>query len=116
MEAELPALGLPDVRAWCADRSFEPGRQYFRDGMLSRLRRQGMTLKGRCQGTASQPYRVEVTMSSKGIAAAECSCPVGEGGRCKHAAAVLVAWLETTEVFVAVEAVDVALGRLSQTE
>src|SRR5262249_39111088 len=83
---------------------------------LSRLRQQGMTFKGRCQGTASQPYRVAVTLSSKGIATAECSCPVGEGGRCKHAAALLVAWLETSEDFVAVEAVDVALGRLSQTE
>lgn len=116
MDVALPELALPDVREWVGERSYQLGRQYFRDGALSRLRRDGLTLKGRCQGTASQPYRVEATLGRKGIERAQCSCPVGDGGRCKHVGALLVAWLEATEDFVAVEALDTTLARLQPAE
>jgi hypothetical protein len=46
----------------------------------------------RCVGSAAQPYRVTATLTtSGGIAASTGSCPVG--GRCKHVAALLLAWL-----------------------
>lgn len=116
MDIELPGLSLADVREWTGERSYQLGRQYFRDGAHSRLRRDGLTLKGHCQGTASQPYRVEVTLGRAGIARAHCSCPVGEEGRCKHVGALLVAWLEATEDFVEVAALDATLGRLQPPE
>lgn len=58
---ELPALAVPDVLAWCGERSLQLGRQYARDGAVVRQRRHDLTLKSRCQGTAPQPYAVEVT-------------------------------------------------------
>jgi uncharacterized Zn finger protein len=42
---------------------------------------------------------VEVTFDDRGIAEAECSCPVGEGGRCKHVVALLLTWLDRPESF-----------------
>ncbi|HEV2457202.1 MAG TPA: SWIM zinc finger family protein [Ktedonobacterales bacterium] len=116
MEQGLPALVMPDIREWTGDRSFALGWEYFERRALSHLRRQGMTLKGRCQGTMPYPYRVEVTLGPRGIVSGACSCPVGTGGRCKHAAALLIAWLEMTEDFAHVEDLDTLLGRLSQAE
>src|SRR5690348_17459644 len=77
---EFPPLGMPDIRAWAGDRSFELGRRYMRDGSVLRPRRQdhSRTLKARVRGTAPRPYRVEVSLNDHGIAAGECSCPVGD--------------------------------------
>lgn len=113
---ELPALAVPDVLAWCGERSLQLGRQYARDGAVVRQRRLGLMLKARCQGTAPQPYAVEVTLDAKGIASARCSCPVGAGGRCKHAAAVLLSWLEIPEEFVESETLAQSLERLNKVE
>lgn len=113
---EFPPLGMPDIRAWAGDRSFELGRRYMRDGSVLRPRRQdhSRTLKARVRGTAPRPYRVEVSLNDHGIAAGECSCPVGEGGRCKHAAALLIAWLEQPESFAEVEDLETLLARLEK--
>ena len=111
---EFPPLGMPDIRVWAGDRSFELGRRYFRNGSVSRPRRQDhdRTLKARVQGTAPRPYRVEVSLNDQGIAAGACSCPVGAGGHCKHAAALLIAWLEQPETFAAMEDLASVLARL----
>ena len=85
----FPTIARPDIRLWAGDRSFDLGRKYLRQGALTHLRREAMTLKGWCQGTAPQPYRVEITLDAGGIASGICSCPVGSGGRCKHCAAQL---------------------------
>src|SRR5690348_1975236 len=108
----FPPLGMPDIRAWAGDRSFELGRRYFRDGAVLRPRRQDRTLKARVRGTGPRPYRVEASLKDHGIAAGECSCPVGAGGRCKHAAALLIAWLEQPESFAELEDLDALLARL----
>ncbi len=84
--------------------------------MITHARTQGMTLKADCIGSQPQPYRVEVTFSGKGIATAACSCPVGDGGHCKHTAALLLIWLERPETFVVLEAMDAALERRDKAE
>jgi SWIM zinc finger len=111
---EFPPLGMPDIREWAGDRSFELGRRYVRNGSVLRPRRQdhSRTLKARVRGTAPRPYRVEVSLNDHGIAAGECSCPVGAGGHCKHAAALLIAWLEQPESFAEVEDLETLLARL----
>lgn len=103
---DLPALSVPEIRAWTGDRNYAKGQPYFRGGALRSLRRMGMTLRAGCQGTAPTPYEVEITLDAGGIAVGTCSCPVGYGGHCKHAAALLMAWLQDPEVFE--EVVDVA--------
>src|SRR5690349_24914486 len=111
---DFPPLGMPDIRTWSGDRSFELGRRYFHNGSVLRPRRQDRErkLKARVRGTAPRPYRVEVRLDDHGIAAGECSCPVGAGGRCKHAAALLIAWLEQPESFAELEDLDTLLARL----
>ncbi|MCK4470556.1 MAG: SWIM zinc finger domain-containing protein, partial [Anaerolineae bacterium] len=89
----LPELTESDVRRWTDERSFGRGRGYFRGGYILNPRRQGDTLKARCQGSRPQPYRVEITLGPDGIASGTCSCPVGAGGHCKHGVALLLTWI-----------------------
>ena len=106
-----PQLTEPDIRRWISERSFERGQGYFRHGHILDPRRQGDTLKARCLGSRPTPYYVEVTLGQEGIVAGACSCPVGGGGHCKHAAALLLTWLHQPDTFLEVEDLDTALIR-----
>ncbi len=99
MSQSLPKITEQMIRGRVGSRSFARGQRYFEDGAIFNARREGMTLKALCQGSAASPYRVEVTLSQKGIASASCSCPVGAGGHCKHVAALLLTWLHEPETF-----------------
>lgn len=112
---EPPALTESDVLDWVGQTSFQRGLSYIDGSVISR-RRTGGTLKAGCQGTATQPYRVEVTIESDAIEEAYCSCPVGGGGRCKHVAAVLMTYIGDPDSFMEVEALDTALERRSKPE
>jgi hypothetical protein len=112
----LPELTESDVRRWSGERSFGRGLGYFRGGHILNPRRQGDTLKARCLGSRPQPYHVEVTLGPEGIVAGECSCPVGAGGHCKHAAALLLTWMHDPDAFLEVEELETALNRRSKAE
>ena len=112
----IPALSEADIRARVGEQSLGRGRPYFRDGSVYNTRRQGRTLKADCRGQQAAAYRIAVTFDERGIADAECSCPVGGGGYCKHVAAVLLHWSARPEDFTAVEEVDAALERRSKAE
>jgi hypothetical protein len=112
----IPKLTEKQIRDRVGERSFHLGQNYFQDGSVFQTRRQGMTLKARCQGSRAAAYLVEVTCNSKGIAEAECSCPVGGGGACKHVAAVLLAWRAQPDQFTEVEELDQALQRRGKEE
>ena len=99
MKESHPNLSVTDIQAWVGSRSFSRGQSYFRQGAILEPRRQGMTLKARCLGSSAPSYWVEVTMDDEGITEAECSCPVGAGGHCKHVAALLLTWLDDPEAF-----------------
>lgn len=105
-----------DIRRWTGERSFGRGQGYFRRGHILNPRRQGDTLKARCLGSRPQPYHVEVTLGPEGIVAGECSCPVGAGGHCKHAAALLLTWLHDPDAFLEVGELETALERRSKAE
>ena len=79
-------------------------------------RRQGMTLKARCLGSSAPSYRVEVTLDDEGISEAECSCPVGSGGHCKHIAALLLTWLDDPGTFTEIADTQIALDQRSKPE
>jgi uncharacterized Zn finger protein len=113
---DLPHLTESDIRRWVGEASFGRGQRYFRQGRVLDPRHQEDTLKARCLGSSSQPYQVEVTLGPEGIASGECSCPVGGGGRCKHAAALLLAWLQEPDTFLEVEDLETALNHRSKAE
>lgn len=107
------SLTKADILAWVGETSLARGRPYL--SRLLDLRRTGVELKARCVGSATQPYRVAARLNaSGGIAASSCSCPVG--GRCKHVAALLLAWISEPEAFLEVEPLDTALERRDKAE
>ena len=75
-----------------------------------------MTLKASCLGSSVLSYRVQATLDEVGIADAECSCPVGNGGHCKHVAALLLAWLDNPESFAQIADTQTALEQRSKPE
>ena len=113
----LPKLAEKAIKTRVGDKSFARGKSYFTGDRVFDTRRQGLTIKARCEGTAPEPYRLEVTFGKgDAIAAAECSCPVGDGGYCKHVAAMLLTWGARPEAFVEVEGVEASLERRSKPE
>jgi uncharacterized Zn finger protein len=112
----LPKVSDKALRSRVGDRSLALGEQYFQGGAVFNARRQGRTLKARCQGSRDEAYQVEVTFDDKGIAEAECSCPVGDGGHCKHVAALVYAWRNEPEQFQELEELDAGLERRSKAE
>src|SRR5262249_1594883 len=111
-----PKITDKAIRKRVGERSFTLGERYFQDGSVFDTRRQGLTLKGRVQGSRDEAYPVEVTLGGQGIAEAECSCPVGGGGHCKHVAALLLAWRHQPEDFTETEELGPALARRSKEE
>jgi uncharacterized Zn finger protein len=112
----IETLTRAAIRARVGEQSFARGEQYFRDGAIFNGRRQGATLKASCEGSQPSPYRVQATLADGKIAAADCSCPVGSGGYCKHIAALLLTWAARPADFTAVEELDAALERRSKAE
>jgi hypothetical protein len=104
------------IQAWAGDRSFDRGRQYYRNGSIHRPRRRGNTLMAECFGSMAQPYHVEISLGDRGIVEGECSCPVGDGGHCKHAAALMLTWLHAPEKFTELEALSKSLADRSKEE
>ena len=116
MSEIIPAMSAETVAAWVGTRSFQLGRSYFEDEAVFDLRRQGDALKALCQGSMPQPYRLRVTFGAEGIQGADCSCPVGGGGHCKHVGALLLTWLDRPDAFRAVPELDADLERRGKDE
>src|SRR5579883_1425946 len=104
------------IRNRVGERSFERGVQYFRAGAIFEARRQGATLKARCEGNRAIPYRVQATLGGHGVVSARCTCPVGHEGQCKHVAALLLTWQTRPEEFVEIEDLEASLARRSKGE
>jgi uncharacterized Zn finger protein len=113
---DQPMLEEAAIRERVGETSFARGAEYFRSGAIFNPRRQGATLKAQCTGSSAPFYRVEATLDDGEIADANCSCPVGGGGFCKHVAALLLTWNDRPQDFVEVESFDTALERRSKAE
>ena len=112
----IPRLKKSDVARWTDEVYFQRGQSYYEGGAIYDQRREGMTLKSKCSGSQAPFYRQEVLFNSKGIESAECSCPVGDGGHCKHTVALLLTWVNDPDSFQEVEALDVVLDKRSKPE
>jgi hypothetical protein len=113
--AKLKELTRQAVRDWVGDREIEKGRPYA-EGAVSGTVRVGDTLKAQVQGTAHRPYRVRLALRGGEVISGDCSCPVGDGGRCKHAAAVLLAYLTEPERFGEMDDLDANLQARDKAE
>jgi len=112
----IPKLTEADIRGWTDPRSFERGQRYYLTGHIINPRREGSTLKARCTGSRPKPYHLEITLDRGGIVKGSCSCPVGAGGHCKHAVALLLTWLYKPETFTTVKELETALSQRSKGE
>ncbi|HSM70839.1 MAG TPA: SWIM zinc finger family protein [Anaerolineales bacterium] len=112
----IPRITRSDVVNWTDNVYFQRGENYHAAGAIYEQRRQGMMLKSKCSGSQAPFYRQEVLFDSKGIKSAECSCPIGDGGYCKHAVALLLTWVNEPESFREVEAMDAILEKRSKPE
>jgi uncharacterized Zn finger protein len=117
-EARHQGIGTEaDVRAFVGDNNFLRGLAYYRRGaVFDTLRRNG-TLLARSRGSGSNEYRIAARLDEEGaIEHAHCTCPVGGGGRCKHVAAVLLAWLHAPGTFRDLEDARRVLRRRTKAE
>jgi uncharacterized Zn finger protein len=114
--AEVARLSTPRIRRQVGESSIHKAKAYTRPNAWSNLRIQGATIKGEVRGTAAVPYRVEVAFDGDDIARADCTCPIGTGGHCKHVAALLLLYREHGDSFAEVEELDRALERRTQGE
>lgn len=115
MSSDVPRLTAAKVRDWVGERSARLGREYVEDGAVSDATIRGRKLCAKVQGTAYQPYRVSVTFDGDGVmTSADCSCPVGDGGGCKHVGAVLLAWADDPSSFEPVEPAHKRLEELDK--
>ena len=116
MSNTIPAASEGTISDWVGPRNLQLGRSYFESDAIIDPRRQGNAVKGWCQGSMPQPYRLHVAFDTNGIDEAHCSCPVGGGGRCKHVGALLLAWQEQPDAFRAVVELDTVLQQRSKAE
>jgi hypothetical protein len=112
----VPAISEIDVQNWVGIKSYQKGYRYYEDEAILNPRLRGQSLISECQGSLPTPYRVEIRMGPEGILWGNCTCPAGEGGHCKHAAALLLTWLHEAEVFVEVPELDKLLENRSKDE
>lgn len=113
---DIERPSLLSIRRCVDEQSFARARNYVNDECWSNLCVRGSVISGLCQGTASAPYRVEATFDAGEVSRADCSCPVGGGGHCKHVAALLMYYRAHPDAFIEAEEPSAVLDRLSKRE
>ena len=116
MTTKFSSLTHTDIQRWVGPASFQKGMSYFGRGAIYESRLQGQTLKARCHGSQAASYKLQVTFGLAGIASANCSCPVGAGGRCKHIAALLLTWVDAPASFEETNDLVASLEKRSKAE
>ncbi|MCI0699665.1 MAG: SWIM zinc finger family protein [Planctomycetia bacterium] len=110
-----PLLNLDAARSWVGDFEIGKGRPYA-DAAVTGTIRSRDTLHACVKGTRTRPYRVQVRIGSGVVASAFCGCPVGEEGRCKHVAAVLLAHVEDPRRFAELDDPEANLAQRDKAE
>jgi hypothetical protein len=121
---EQPPLTLDAVRAWVGDFEIGKGRPYAEDAAFGCRREDGRgDLVAYVRGTRVRPYTVHVTVGARWnntangkVLHAVCNCPVGAEGKCKHVAAVLLAYLEDPARFPEITRAEATFGEQSRDE
>lgn len=109
-------LARAEIRQRVGAQSFARGEAYANAGNIFNTRQMGTVLKSDCYGSGANVYRLWAKVEKGKIVQAECSCPIGDGGYCKHLAALLLTWLAEPKTFRQVEEPNSALERRSKEE
>ena len=101
---DLPAPNSPELRLILQEywdpRSLGRGKAYFEGGRVGRIDIEsndeaGLVIGGDVEGSSAKPYRTSLTLVDDSgqwtVESDECSCPLG--GSCKHAVALLLAFV-----------------------
>lgn len=116
MSEKIRTIYEGDIKQLASAQSFERGQRYYRGGAILEPVRQGNELRGYCEGSEYQPYRITVTLGVRGIESTYCTCPYDWGGICKHIAALLLMWVHEPETFTEIPPVDETLANRSKEE
>ena len=94
MTPPAEALAADAVLAWAGETSISRGRTYVRelDGLVAQPGPSGLSVSGTAYG--QDAYQVRAMVQAGQVIGGHCSCPVGGGGTCKHAAALLTRYAE----------------------
>lgn len=95
-----------EARTRVGARALDRGKLYQLAGALFDLRREGedgQVFTARCEGSGAEVYRVRARRAGPSMIEAHCSCPVGDTGACKHAAALLLEVLSDPAAFCVIE-------------
>ncbi|MDX8395465.1 MAG: DEAD/DEAH box helicase [Mariprofundaceae bacterium] len=109
---DLPDITEKLIVKWVGKTYAKRGEVYFeQEKVLETDKMEDQTgLTARVEGTAANPYEVEIVFAEKKTIKSRCSCPVGE--KCKHVAAALYDLMEDQHfASVEVEAAPVAFGQ-----
>jgi uncharacterized Zn finger protein len=116
VKPNISSITQEDIERRVGSASFQKGQTYYSQGMIVKAHLNGQTIQARCYGSQAAFYQVQATLGPQQIQSADCSCPVGAGGRCKHVAALLLTWLNDPDRFQESESLDVALEKRSKAE
>ena len=105
----IPKLTEKEIEERVGSKSFEKGKRYFKNDAVFDARRVGMTMKASCEGSYEASYRLWIKFIQKGISDGQCSCPVGDGGFCKHISAMLLTWIYHPDEFIEVPDINEVL-------
>lgn len=76
--------------------AFSKGEEYFEDGAVKKVWREGQTYKAIVEGTRN--YNVSIMVKSEEDVEAQCTCPYEGDGICKHAVATILALADNPEL------------------
>ncbi len=110
-----PLLTMGAVREWVGDFEIGKGRPYADTAVLGECRIHTQ-ISASVRGTRPQLYHVSVGTDGGAVVGAECTCPVGDAGKCKHVAAVLLAYLDDPRRFAPLQAGEPPVQERSQAE
>ncbi|TSA83146.1 hypothetical protein FNU79_12510 [Deinococcus detaillensis] len=110
---QLPPLNAAAVQTWSGVGEVKKGRSYVRhlDDLTAEPLETGWQLSGTAYGT--ETYQVSAVLCGGKVTKADCSCPVGRRGGCKHVAALLTRFSESKADFQQLRALAVVLKPLS---
>lgn len=97
-------LSEEDIQLLSTVKSFERGEDLYFSGAISGTYRKENTIFGRCEGSGTKSYDLEVNFGGIEMDA-YCSCPYDWGGLCKHLVAFLLTFVNEEELFT--EPVDI---------
>jgi len=88
-----PQPGEIPIRGLTTAQSYERGLEYYESGAVSGLRQRGDVLMAEVEGRSYELHRVTIELDAGGVAKTTCTCRNDWGGICKHAVAVLLAYI-----------------------